>query len=59
LESNNFRAQFANRFYGFKNGNKNQGNNLRFNPINPKQNTNTKGTGNNWNYNQINNCPQN
>jgi len=28
LESNNFRAQFANRYYGFKNENKNQGNNL-------------------------------
>jgi len=30
LESNNFRAQFANRFNGFKNENKCQGNNLRF-----------------------------
>jgi len=59
LESNNFRAQFANRYYGFKIENKNQGNDLRFNPINSKQNTNTKGTGNNWNYNQNNNWPQN
>jgi len=33
LESNNLRAQFANRYYGVKNENKNQGNDLRFNAI--------------------------
>ncbi len=59
LESNNFRAQFAHRYYGFKNENKNQGNNLRFNPVNSIQNNNTKGVGNNWNHNQNNNWPQN
>jgi len=59
LELNNFHAQIANRNYGFKNKNKNQGNNLRFNPINSKQNTKTKGTENNWKYNQNNNWPQN
>jgi len=32
---------------------------MHFNPIISKQNTNTKGTGNNCNYNQNNNCPQN
>jgi len=41
----------TNRYHGFKNENKNQGNNLRFNPTNSKKNPNTKGTGNNWNYN--------
>jgi len=42
-----------------KNEIKNLGNNLRFYPINSEQNTNTKGSGNNWNYNQNNNWPQN
>jgi len=61
LESNNFRAQFPNRYNGFRNENKNQGNNLRYasrqnnitpNRINNKwpQNENL-GTNNNWNFN--------
>jgi len=61
LESNNFRAQFANRYNGFRNENKNQGNNLRFtfrqNNITPNRINNnwpqneTLGTNNNWNFN--------
>jgi len=59
LESNNFRARFSNKYYGFKNENKNETRiNLRFS-TNSKQNNNTKGTENNWNYNQNNNWPQN
>jgi len=57
LEPNNFRAQFANRYYGFKNEIKNRGNNLRFNPTKSTQNNNTKGTRNNWNYFPNNNWP--
>jgi len=51
LESNNSRAQFANRYYGLKNENSNLGNNLQFNPANSKQNKKErKGMMNNWNY---------
>jgi len=56
LESNNFRAQFANRFNGFKNENKYQGNNLRFDQ--KRQNNNTNKTGNYWSNNQNYNWPQ-
>ncbi|KAH8323940.1 hypothetical protein KR074_002533, partial [Drosophila pseudoananassae] len=48
LESNNFRAQFANRFNGFKNESKYRGNNLRFDQI--RQNNNTTKMGNNLNH---------
>jgi len=56
LESNNFRAQFANRFNRFKNENKYQGNNLRFDK--KRQNINTNKTGNYWNNDQNYNWPQ-
>jgi len=56
LESNNFRDQFANSFYGFKNENKYQVNNLRIDQIRQKNNTNEMG--NNWSNNQIYNWPQ-
>jgi len=53
LESNSFRAQFSNRFNGFKNENKYQGNNLRFDQIRQKNKTNKMGNyeSNNQNYN--------
>jgi len=59
LESNNFRAQFANRYNGFRNENKNQGNNLRFAS---RQNNNNAPNriNNNWPLNENlgtnNNC---
>jgi len=56
LESNNFRAQFANRFNGFKNENKYQGSNLRFDQ--KRQNNSTNKMGNNWSNNQNYNWPQ-
>jgi len=60
LESNNLRAQLANRYDGFSNENKSQGNNLRFDPVHPRQNNNTSNRmNNNWNNNQNNNWPPN
>jgi len=56
LESNNFRAQFANRFNGLKNENEYQENNLRFDQIRQKNNTNKMG--NNWSNKQNYNWPQ-
>jgi len=56
LESNNFRAQFANRYYGFRNENKNQDNNLRFNLVDSRQKSNIS---NRLNNNQNNNWPTN
>ncbi|KAH8278177.1 hypothetical protein KR018_011022, partial [Drosophila ironensis] len=38
LESNNYRAQFANRYNGFRNEYRYQGNNLRFEQARPNQN---------------------
>jgi len=43
LKSNNFRAQFANWLNGFKNENKYQGNNLRFDQKRQNNNTNKVG----------------